>query len=143
MRIRALGFQLQPHMYVSRANRRYDPRGPEVGFEKVEPYGIQNSETLPQVCLPRCLRNTQNRSRSLTASRLASIGCSETSSRCENRWKHGREGHPPKRRRFLIFHTPGKLIHHARRTSLRLQRSWNQFGHWQQAMWLLPLSAYG
>jgi len=55
-------------------------------------------------------------------------------------WQRGAR---PKRRRFLIFHTPGKLIHHARRTSLRLQRSWNQFGHWQQAMRLLPLSAYG
>jgi hypothetical protein len=52
-------------------------------------------------------------------------------------------GARPKRLRFLIFHTPGKLIHHARRTFLRLQRSWNRFGNWQQAMRLLPLPAYG
>lgn len=50
-------------------------------------------------------------------------------------WQRGAR---PKRLRFLIFHTPGKLIHHARRTLLRLQRSWNRFGNWQQAMRLLP-----
>lgn len=45
----------------------------------------------------------------------------------------------PKRLRFLIFNTPGKLVHHARRTLLRLVRSWNRFGNWQRAFGLLPL----
>lgn len=45
----------------------------------------------------------------------------------------------PKRLRFLIFNTPGKLVHHARRTLLRLVRSWNRFGNWQRAFNLLPL----
>lgn len=47
----------------------------------------------------------------------------------------------PKRLRFLIFNTPGKLVHHARRTFLRLVRSWNRFGNWQHALNLLPLPA--
>jgi len=45
----------------------------------------------------------------------------------------------PKRLRFLIINTPGKLIHHARRTILRLARSWNRFTNWQGALRLLPL----
>jgi hypothetical protein len=45
----------------------------------------------------------------------------------------------PKRLRFLIFNTPGKLIHHARRTILRLARSWNRFTNWHGALRLLPL----
>jgi DDE family transposase len=47
----------------------------------------------------------------------------------------------PKRLRFLVFNTPGKLVHHARRTLLRLVRSWNRFGNWQHALNLLPLPA--
>lgn len=47
----------------------------------------------------------------------------------------------PKRLRFLIFTTPGKLVHHARRTLLRLQRSWNRFGNWRHAFGMLPLPA--
>ena len=47
----------------------------------------------------------------------------------------------PKRLRFLIFNTPGKLVQHARRTLLRLMRSWNRFGNWQHAFNLLPLPA--
>src|ERR1035437_4998535 len=47
----------------------------------------------------------------------------------------------PKRLRFLIFHTPGKLVHHARRTLLRLARSWNRFSNWQYALRGLPLPA--
>lgn len=47
----------------------------------------------------------------------------------------------PKRLRFLIFTTPGKLVHHARRTLLRLTRSWNRFGNWRGAFALLPLAA--
>lgn len=47
----------------------------------------------------------------------------------------------PKRLRFLIFTTPGKLVHHARRTLLRLTRAWNRFGNWRGAFALLPLAA--
>ncbi|MGA8439406.1 MAG: hypothetical protein WB762_29095 [Candidatus Sulfotelmatobacter sp.] len=39
----------------------------------------------------RYWRNTQSRSRSSTASRSELTGCSETLSRCESRWKPGRE----------------------------------------------------
>ncbi len=45
----------------------------------------------------------------------------------------------PKRLRFLIINTPGKLIHHARRTILRLARSWKRFMNWHGALRLLPL----
>jgi hypothetical protein len=45
----------------------------------------------------------------------------------------------PKRLRFLIFHTPGKMIRHARRQILRLARAWKRFGNWQGALRLLPL----
>jgi hypothetical protein len=47
----------------------------------------------------------------------------------------------PKRLRFLIFNTPGKLVHHARRTLLRLGWSWKRFSNWQGALRLLPLPA--
>jgi len=47
----------------------------------------------------------------------------------------------PKRLRFLIFNTPGKLVHHARRTLLRLGRSWQRFSNWRGALRLLPLPA--
>jgi hypothetical protein len=47
----------------------------------------------------------------------------------------------PKRLRFLIFFTPGKLVHHARRLLLRLVRSWSRFGNWQHALGKLPLPA--
>ena len=47
----------------------------------------------------------------------------------------------PKRLRFLIFTTPGKLVHHARRTLLRLTRTWKRFGNWRGAFALLPLAA--
>jgi DDE family transposase len=47
----------------------------------------------------------------------------------------------PKRLRFLIFNTPGKLVHHARRTLLRLGHSWQRFSNWQGALRLLPLPA--
>ena len=39
------------------------PQWPEVGFEEVEPRGIQNSEILSQVRSPRCSRNTRSRFR--------------------------------------------------------------------------------
>ena len=45
----------------------------------------------------------------------------------------------PKRLRFLIFHTPGKLVHHARKTVLRLVRGWNRFTNWRPALRLLPV----
>jgi len=48
----------------------------------------------------------------------------------------------PKRLRFLIFNTPGKLVHHARRTLLRLGYSWQRFSNWHAALRLLPLPAY-
>jgi len=44
----------------------------------------------------------------------------------------------PKRLRFLIFTTPGKLVQHARRTTLRLMRSWNRFTNWLPAIRELP-----
>jgi hypothetical protein len=49
----------------------------------------------------------------------------------------------PKRLRFLVFCTPGKQVHHARRTLLRLAREWRRFTNWQQALRLLPLPAPG
>jgi Transposase DDE domain group 1 len=48
----------------------------------------------------------------------------------------------PKRLRFLIFYTPGKLVHHARHLRLRLVRSWNRFGNWRHALSFLPLPAH-
>ncbi len=45
----------------------------------------------------------------------------------------------PKRLRFLIFNTPGKLVRHARRLILRLTRSLNRFSNWHGALRLLPL----
>jgi hypothetical protein len=45
----------------------------------------------------------------------------------------------PKRLRFLIFNTPGKLVRHARQMILRLTRSLGRFSNWQQALRLLPL----
>jgi len=45
----------------------------------------------------------------------------------------------PKRLRFLIFNTPGKLVRHARRTILRLLRTLNRFSNWGGALRLLPL----
>jgi Transposase DDE domain group 1 len=47
----------------------------------------------------------------------------------------------PKRLRFLIFQQPGKLIHHARKTILRLARTWNRFSNWKHAMEVLALPA--
>lgn len=47
----------------------------------------------------------------------------------------------PKRLRFLIFQQPGKLIHHARKLTLRLARTWNRFSNWKYAMEVLALPA--
>ena len=49
----------------------------------------------------------------------------------------------PKRLRFLIFHTPGRLIHHARKTVLRLVRTYQRFSNWVHALTQLPLPAAG
>jgi hypothetical protein len=49
----------------------------------------------------------------------------------------------PKRLRFLIFHTPGKLIRHARQLVLRLVRGWQRFTNWHGALRLLPLPVGG
>jgi hypothetical protein len=49
----------------------------------------------------------------------------------------------PKRLRFLIFSTPGRVVHHARRMLLRLAATVAQIGHWQDALRLLPLAACG
>jgi hypothetical protein len=45
----------------------------------------------------------------------------------------------PKRLRFLIFHTPGRLVHHARRIVLRLATTAARLAEWLGAMRLLPL----
>ena len=45
----------------------------------------------------------------------------------------------PKRLRFLIFHTPGKLTHHA--VKLRLARAWNRFSNGRWSFRLLPVAA--
>jgi hypothetical protein len=45
----------------------------------------------------------------------------------------------PKRLRFLIFHTPGRLVHHARQLSLRLATALERIAAWQQAIRVLPL----
>ena len=45
----------------------------------------------------------------------------------------------PKRLRFLIFNTPGRLIHHARALVLRMVRTWSRFSNWGYAMAQLPL----
>jgi len=47
----------------------------------------------------------------------------------------------PKRLRFLILNTPGKLIHHARRTVLRLAQTANRFTAWRNAFRVLALPA--
>jgi hypothetical protein len=49
----------------------------------------------------------------------------------------------PKRLRFVIFHTPGKLIHHARRVVLRLAQTLNRFTGWHRALGRLPLPVAG
>jgi hypothetical protein len=46
----------------------------------------------------------------------------------------------PKRLRFLIFNTPGRLVHHARRTVLRLATSAQRILEWLEAARLLPVA---
>ena len=45
----------------------------------------------------------------------------------------------PKRLRFLIFNTPGRLVHHARRMVLRLATTAVRLAEWLEALRLLPL----
>jgi hypothetical protein len=45
----------------------------------------------------------------------------------------------PKRLRFLIFNTPGRLVHHARRLILRLATTAARLAEWLEALKLLPL----
>jgi hypothetical protein len=45
----------------------------------------------------------------------------------------------PKRLRFLIFNTPGRLVHHARRMVLRLATTAARLAEWLEALKLLPL----
>ncbi len=45
----------------------------------------------------------------------------------------------PKRLRFLIFNTPGRLAHHARRMVLRLATTAARLAEWLEALKLLPL----
>lgn len=45
----------------------------------------------------------------------------------------------PKRLRFLIFNTPGRLVHHARRIVLRLATTAARLTEWLEAMKLLEL----
>jgi hypothetical protein len=47
----------------------------------------------------------------------------------------------PKRLRFLILNTPGKLIHHARQTLLRLAQTPNRFTAWRRAFGVLSIPA--
>lgn len=46
----------------------------------------------------------------------------------------------PKRLRFLIFNTPGRLVHHARKVRLRLAISLERLAEWIAAWKLLPLA---
>jgi Transposase DDE domain group 1 len=45
----------------------------------------------------------------------------------------------PKRLRFLIFNTAGRLVHHARSLMLRLAASLEQIASWREAFQLLPV----
>ena len=45
----------------------------------------------------------------------------------------------PKRLRFLIFHTLGRLVHHAQRTVLRLARTAARLAELPEAIRLLPI----
>lgn len=46
----------------------------------------------------------------------------------------------PKRLRFLIFHVPGRLIHHARQILLRLAATLERLALWREALRLLPIT---
>ena len=52
-------------------------------------------------------------------------------------WLHAR----PKRLRFRIFCSPGKLVHHARQLLLRVRRFKEQLAEWAQVWKLMPVRA--
>jgi Transposase DDE domain group 1 len=45
----------------------------------------------------------------------------------------------PKRLRFLILQTAGRIVHHARRVLLRLKVAQERLSEWREALYLLPL----
>jgi hypothetical protein len=45
----------------------------------------------------------------------------------------------PKRLRFLIFNTPGRVAYHTRRMVLRLVTRLERLGEWMEAWRLIPL----
>ncbi len=45
----------------------------------------------------------------------------------------------PKRLRFLIFNTAGRVVHHARSMVLRLAATAGRLGDWLEAIRLLPI----
>jgi Transposase DDE domain group 1 len=45
----------------------------------------------------------------------------------------------PKRLRFLIFQTAGRIVHHARQVRLRLKVAQQRLSDWREALYLLPL----
>ena len=49
----------------------------------------------------------------------------------------------PKRLRFLIFNTPGRLVHHARKMRLRLAATRERLAEWIEALMLLLVPAPG
>jgi hypothetical protein len=49
-------------------------------------------------------------------------------------------GARPKRLRFLIFNTAGRLVHHARETVLRLAALGVRIATWREAMQLLAVA---
>ena len=45
----------------------------------------------------------------------------------------------PKKMRFQIFYSPGKLVFHARQTWLRVRRLRDQLAEWIETLRLLPI----
>ena len=45
----------------------------------------------------------------------------------------------PKRLRFLIFHAAGRLVHHARRLTLRVVTAAEEIALWLEALGRMPL----
>jgi hypothetical protein len=46
----------------------------------------------------------------------------------------------PKRLRFLVFHTAGRILHHARRVVCRLRHLGERIGGWRSALAAMPLA---
>jgi len=49
----------------------------------------------------------------------------------------------PKRLRFLVFHTAGRILHHARQVVCRLRHLGESIGGWRSALNALPISCTG